>query len=248
MLIRTMSGEIISSVEEWKKLSPPASKDIHWVDGRSAKELAKAWLRNGKAEVPFEINTILESHPLTRGLKVEYAIPEYETKLDGYGKGRKHDLFVLAKNNGENVVISIEAKADEPFGLTIRERLNSKNPKGSNIEKRIIELKEALFAKNDVGELRYQLLYGIGGTLIEAKNRNAKLAVFIVHEFLSSKTSPKKTRKNCSDLNQFVSSLVNTSIELNYGTLFGPIFVSGGSNISKEIPLLIGKVKTNLTL
>jgi hypothetical protein len=34
-------------------------------------------------------------------------------------------------------------------------------------------------------------------------------------------------------------------VELEYGTLFGPIYVPGGSNVSKEIPLLIGKVKSN---
>ncbi|WP_420489979.1 DUF6946 family protein [Neobacillus vireti] len=36
-----------------------------------------------------------------------------------------------------------------------------------------------------MGHLRYQLLYGIDGTLIEAKRRGASFALFIVHNFLS---------------------------------------------------------------
>jgi hypothetical protein len=66
---------------------------------------------------------------------------------------------------------------------------------GSRIDNRISELAEALFVTNKVGDLRYQLLHRIGGTLIEAKRKNAKFAVFIVHEFLSAKTPLKKSIK-----------------------------------------------------
>jgi hypothetical protein len=32
----------------------------------------------------------------TKEIMIEYAIPEYETKLDSYGKGRVHDLLAIA--------------------------------------------------------------------------------------------------------------------------------------------------------
>ena len=37
------NGVTIRTIEDWEKLAPPKSK-IHWKDGRSAKEVARAWL------------------------------------------------------------------------------------------------------------------------------------------------------------------------------------------------------------
>ncbi|MEH7119223.1 hypothetical protein V7128_17670 [Neobacillus vireti] len=243
MLIKSCTGRIISTVEDWGKYSPPALKERQWIDGRSAKELAKLWICNGVCEIPAELTSLLKSNICLRNIEIDFAIPEYETALDGYGKGRIHDLLLQGKIGKEKVIISIEAKADEPFGPTIRARKQN-NPINSNIHKRIAHLSRSLFTREDVGHLRYQLLYGIGGTLIEAKRREASFALFMVHNFLSPHILEKQYRNNTEDLNNFVSYLLNKETILEYGDIVGPIHVPGGENISRDIPLFIGKIKT----
>jgi hypothetical protein len=65
---------------------------------------------------------------------------------------------------------------------------------GSNVPARIYALAKGVFGpgtliptdlRPDIGELRYQLLAAIAGTLIEARRRWAEQAVFVVHEFVS---------------------------------------------------------------
>jgi hypothetical protein len=129
------------------------------VDGRSAKELAKIWMKKGKPQVPIELTELLKSHSGLGRLVIDLVIPEYETQLDKYGKGRTHDLLIYCKSDNKNVIVSIEAKAGEPFGPTIKERLKN-NPIDSNIDKRIAQLSQALFSQvwryvsnNDVSDL-----------------------------------------------------------------------------------------------
>ncbi|MED2974873.1 hypothetical protein P4361_21890 [Fictibacillus sp. B-59209] len=246
MLIRSFSGRAINSIKEWQMYSPPASKDLHWVDGRSAKELAKAWVNeNGVPHVPQVLSLLMQSHTTTLNLEIESAIPECKTVLDSYGKGRMHDLLLIGKTGNEKVVISIEAKVDETFGPTIRERRRY-NPVKSNVDKRIAHLSDALISENNFEHLRYQLLHGIGGTLIEAKKQGANFAIFVVHEFLSNEINLNKHTLNTNDLNEFVSCLIKEQVILDYGCLVGPIFVPGGKDISSDIPLFIGKIKTEV--
>ena len=37
------NGHNIHSVDDWLRFAPPEKGESHWKDGRSAKELAKAW-------------------------------------------------------------------------------------------------------------------------------------------------------------------------------------------------------------
>ena len=41
-------GKQINSVDDWYKYAPPMKKDIHWKDGKSAKELAKYIIEGNK--------------------------------------------------------------------------------------------------------------------------------------------------------------------------------------------------------
>jgi hypothetical protein len=43
-------GRPIASLDDWRDYAGPASKR-HWKDGRSAKELAKAWM-TGEGQAP----------------------------------------------------------------------------------------------------------------------------------------------------------------------------------------------------
>ncbi len=48
----------IVSLEEWRQHAPPFSGDRHWVDGRSAKETAKACLAGGLVSLPAALGQL----------------------------------------------------------------------------------------------------------------------------------------------------------------------------------------------
>ncbi|WMT42627.1 hypothetical protein RE628_10075 [Paenibacillus sp. D2_2] len=89
----------IESLDDWLAYSPPAKGELHWKDGRSAKELAKAWLRTGKPSIPDELQDLLNSHHDTKGFTWEQATPEVVTKLDDFrGNGRNHDMIIWGRS------------------------------------------------------------------------------------------------------------------------------------------------------
>lgn len=248
MILNSPNGKNIVSVEDWFCYAPPLKGEDQWKDGRSAKELAKAWFRNGTAQIPHEMFTLLESHPITRGAVVEYGMIEKETTLDDFrGSGRKHDLVLSGTNAAKGLLIAIEAKTDEPFGKRIGDYRTSsvKANRRSRVPDRIRQLAEAIFSHTEVEHLRYQLLHAVAGTLIEAQLQKAAHAVLIIHEFVPPTGKTKKAEQNERDLQAFVGELLQRR-KLEKGKLVGPIHVPGGGRISPHISLYLGKIETNL--
>ena len=247
MIIKSQAGQTIHTLDDWIKYAPPAKGQKHWKDGRSAKELAKSWITDSEPKLPSDLSDILLSQPYTANFQPEWAIPEFETKLDKLkGNGRNHDLIVMGNANGKKTLISIEAKVDEPFGEAVADYLTKnikKNPR-TQLPERIKNLSEALFGAKDIGALRYQLIHALAGTLIEAKNQGADQAVLIVHEFVPYGKVSKKAKQNEEALQEFVKLLTGNS--LMTGQLVGPIFVPGNDTVPNDIPLFIGKVETSI--
>ena len=247
--IQNFKGKHIRSVKDWLRLAPPKMGIRHWKNGRSAKELATAWFGTGKANMPKDLSKLLESHPLTANFFPELAVPEFVTRLDNFkGEHRNHDLILVGFSGNNKIFVSIEAKADEAFGDIISKK-GSTNPR-SNIYKRMDQLSQAIFGRpvdGNIGKLRYQLLTGIAGTLIEAKKRKADCAVFAVHEFLSQGLDLVKISQNTEDFNTFVRLL---SKEKDVRTVSGALqevgYVKGSKFVPSKIPLLIGKTATKL--
>lgn len=50
------NGQLITSVDDWFRHAPPKGGADHWRDGRSAKELARAWIESGSVAVPDELS------------------------------------------------------------------------------------------------------------------------------------------------------------------------------------------------
>jgi hypothetical protein len=116
----TRNGIEITTVDEWKAAMPARIRNKQWKPGRSAMELARAWVGQGGTIVPPEFAALLESSPAFRGLTFVQGTPEAETRLDEFrGNTRNHDLLLIGQRDGGTVVISIEAKADESFGPAI---------------------------------------------------------------------------------------------------------------------------------
>jgi len=198
--------------------------------------------------VPPELAALLEGHPETRGVELTQGWPEKVVKLDDFrGEHRNADLVLKGTVAGKQVVISIEAKADEPFGNdTVAEHLANVQGARSNVPERVFLLCHSLFGttyagKKRLGSLRYQLLTATAGALVAAKN--AELAVFVVHEFLTEKARPENVQRNRQDLDAFLAALLDKrSFHLTPGKLHGPINVHGGLHVPSAIPLFVGEI------
>ena len=97
--------------------------------------------------------------------------------------------------------------------------------------RRVESLSEALLPQwrsglPHLGNLRYQLLTGIAGTLAWARELRATRAVFAIQEFVTDQTRDDKHAQNASDLNQFLERLTDGAIRnLAEGALVGPLRV-----------------------
>lgn len=57
----TKNGHEIRTVDDWFQYAPPMGRQIQWRDGRSAKELAKAWCSGLEPTVPTELVQLLRT-------------------------------------------------------------------------------------------------------------------------------------------------------------------------------------------
>ncbi len=256
------TGEVIRSVDGWFEHAPPEGGLKQWKDGRSAKELARRWFNREIGRIPWELGSLFRSHPATHRAVLIKGMAEHETLLDTFaGKGRQHDLLLDGFASGGSLVIGVEAKADEPFGPTIAERLALVEAAKSNVPRRIANLSQAVFGSDvdgAIGKIRYQLLHAVAATIIEAIRRRADYAVFLVHEFVSTETSAAKQRENKRDLTRFVARLTRRSIksiDVDSGRLIDCGTVTGCFDFAPQVDgerhkprLLIGKAQTNVDL
>ncbi len=242
--MRGPDGQPIETLDEWSVRGGP-QQSYQWRDGRSAKECARAWLRTGSPAVPAELTSLFDSHPLLAGLRVEEAVAEIETRLDAYGRGRVHDLVLTGATDDRSVVVSVEAKADESFGELVanaRAAAVARRPR-SRVPDRIEGLRRALFGPAaEVDGLRYQLLYGVAGALIEAAARGADVAVFVVHEFaFPGHVDAAALERNGADFDAAVSALGGAPPTNGHLVEVPP--VPGYGDVPAGMPLLIGKAR-----
>lgn len=239
----------IESLCEWFYKCPPQGKLIHWKDGRSAKETAKHWLHT----IPQPFKDLLEP----KQLKYMLCSPEHVSKFDAYGgNGRNHDLLVLAHTaTKENTVISIESKADEPFGDTVAntiaaaEKAKNKN-KNSKATERVKELQVALFGELNDNQLnlRYQLLTAVAGTIAEAREQGATTAYFVVQTFVSDEVDTQKHAQNQGDLDNFLNVFTKSKkSKIGINEILGPFRVAANNEyLSDNIDLWIGKYEIEI--
>ena len=222
------NNNIITTVEEWYQFAPPKAKGKHWKDGRSAKSLAQ--FMTDKNQVKKLEDILVELKYGTNG--VISCTPEANTVLPCKGNGRNHDLLMI----GEDFVVGIEAKVSEPFGEEISTELieASDNKKG-----RIDKLANELFGckineVKDGLELRYQLLTGVYGTLLEAENNKKSKALFLVIVFTDGITREDENavNRNNDDFKNFCQQIV--------------LSAEGGTICKSNVALTIKKVEISL--
>jgi hypothetical protein len=253
------NGSEIRSVGQWFKLAPPKRGHEQWVRGRSAYECARAWCTSPDGpSVPPELLALLKSCLDTKDAIITYATPEHRVRFDNLkGEPRNADLVIVAEDLKGRLAISIEAKADEPFDRYVRDILLSAVKKiaadqPTNSVSRIQELGRSILPTrangvSPLGDLRYQLLTGVAGSIAFATEAKADRAIFIVHEFVTDRTDDAKHRANARDLDAFVSRLTAGRVSsVPSGTLLGPFTIPGAPLFREAPPLFLGKAVRDL--
>ena len=247
----------LTSLEDWARLAGPKSPD-QWVDDRSAKEVARAWLEGNGVTLPAEVNTALIAHPAFGPVLSWDAEPEAKLPFDKFpGETRNTDLSVHAQDAHGEYLIAVEAKADEPFSDTVGKTLEnalerSLQNRKSNGVSRIQALAQALICARTAGDpwvtdLRYQLFTACAGALCKAHESGYKRALFFVHEFVTDRTLDENHRKNAADLDLFVQRLSHGATQsIKNGEIHGPFNVPGAPLLPNPGLLFIGKVSRNL--
>lgn len=253
-MLRIRKVNEIRSVEDWFALAPPKLGIRQWADGRSAKELAKAWFPvPGDPNVPAELQNLLDSCDGTRGIFLESGEPERVTDFDTCGgEGRNADLVLWGRGPKGDAVISVEAKADEPFGEIAGEYVrgaSARNPR-SRVPERFGFLCRGVLGIDSshpqACALRYQLLTAVAGALAEARLYGAETVVVIIHEFVGA-TDPSKVSANAADLNRFVVGLSGGRTQaIRPGEMAGPFTVPGNEHFAGTRGLFLGKCRRDV--
>ncbi|WP_139192022.1 DUF6946 family protein [Thiocapsa roseopersicina] len=246
------AGQPIASLADWEQYAPPKSPR-HWVDGRSAKDVARAWLEGGGITMPPEVLATLSGHPRFDDVLSWDAEPEGRLRFDAFpGEPRNTDVLVVANDAFGPFVLAVEAKADEPYGDTLGTVLAAalerriENPRSKGIA-RIEGLATLLLIPRSAGlpkagDLRYQLFTACAGALAEAQRRRAGRAVMLVHEFITPATSDVKHARNASDFRLFLSRISGCSHrDVADGELQGPFVFAPYASVE----LFVGKVTRN---
>jgi len=222
MITITQNAFDVSSVDDWFSKYPPQRPSLHWRDGKSAKEHARAWFppNNSGPVVPLGMDVLLLSHPLTHGMIIEKAVPEMLVTFDNRGGGRRNtDLGLLGISGINRVAVSIEAKTDEHFGnYSIDGQFRRCS---QNAQQRIIDLCYALFSvarhidiaklPTHLLKLRYQLLFSMVATIVWALQQHANVAVLAVHELLPRDLNYKFRDENDGQMRGFSRRQIETN-------------------------------------
>lgn len=249
----------IASLTDWLTHAGPKDPDRQWEDGRSAMEVARAWLDGAAHGPPHEIADLLRSNADFQNVVIDDVEPDARVTFDKRrGEQGNADLVFFGHDDLGPVVGSVEAKADEPFGPRLADVLSIAleravaNPRSGSIE-RVVDLVRGLVPLRapdtvPIGELRYRLLTGIAGALAVAAEHRAERAIFLVHVFETSKTSSGQLAINADDASQFFRRLSSGSIvHLEDGILHGPIQVRGEALSAKPAALYVGKATRRLS-
>jgi hypothetical protein len=169
-----------TSPPDWKNLL--AQKDLHWKPGRSAMSAAACW-EEAAVRLPPELAEAFDAAPGPELKKLELllAIPEWQVHLPGGSRPSQTDVFALARNAHGLVALAVEAKVDETFGPTLKEK-RAEASEGQT--ERLDYLHRVLGLQSPLPDtIRYQLLHRTVSAIETAKAFHASTAVMVVQSF-----------------------------------------------------------------
>ncbi len=182
---------------DWQRLL--GKPKLHWKMGRSAMSAAACW-EEASPRLPPEISLLLDASndPDLAGLELLAAIPEWEVDLPGGKRPSQTDVLVISRNANNLVILGVEAKVDETFGPTIREKMTDSS--AGQLERLAYLEKELGLVKPLPGTVRYQLLHRSVSALLTARAFHAPVAVMLVHSFCPSSTWRNDFAEFCAEL------------------------------------------------
>ena len=203
---------------DWRRFLADPTKQ--WKERKSAYEAAVAWeaARKSARGLPRDIEAVLDAHPEFMGASLLFGVPEHQVRLAGGGHASQTDFWALLLTPLGIVSTAVEAKAGEPFDVTVAEWLATAT-KGSGKAVRLKQLCELWgVAEDRVSGCRYQLMHRPATAVLEAQRFGLKTALFIVHAF----------GDNSSSLADYVSWRValgfnNSSNALQHAGSFGGV-------------------------
>ena len=224
-IINSMGKKLeIDNLDKWFELCPPQKKEVHWKDYRSAKEMAKFWLNQDNCN-DFQ-KFIRKSIPV---FNFEYIIPEFESKFDGYPSPRKHDLYISEKSN--KAIITVEGKADEPFGnknfgeyfiKAIETKIENK--KSAALDRVANLYLNYFYGNGNILNIMYQLSYWYAGSLVDAIKADTENFIMVLQEFKSNETDSEKIKKNHIEFNEFIEFITDAKYKhIENNEIIGPI-------------------------
>lgn len=155
-----------------------AAKKKHSKKGRSAYELAYAWMNSNG--IPSNVADVQATHPELAGARLIEGHFERSTRIPGRGKASQTDLLAVCEVPIGKVVVGVEGKVDETLGPFVHEWDNGT----PNRQARLAGLLDMLgIERADADGLRYQLLHRTAAAAIEAHAFGANHAVMLVHSF-----------------------------------------------------------------
>jgi hypothetical protein len=245
-------GRRLETLADWRNHGGPVSGRL-WAEGRSARELARAWIEGDAAT---QVTSLLTSVPELGGLVLDRGIAEKQTRFDDIRGGpRHHDLLVIGRAPSGTVVIGVEGKADEPFDEPLDAWVMSARARSERTRapERLDRLTTAFFGTTLdedplLALLRYQLLSALAGTLADAREQHAAYAVLLVHEFETPWTNDDLQRRNAEDLEAFLGQLAPGVERLggDRAWIAGPLVVAGdGTWLPEESMVYVAKLVTS---
>jgi uncharacterized protein DUF6946 len=214
MRVEDKSGTEIRTIDEWSKLYDTPQTSHQWKKGRSAYSTAEFLInRNGGEALQNRV-----SEALGKTVVFERAVPEYEVRFDEYGRGRMHDIALFGNTgNDESVFVGVEAKVDEPFGISVLDNYLASKAKqivgaSTRAPERIEKLLSLHFREPDISmfDIRYQLLYATAGTIAAG----ADISVLFVIVFKTELYNESIGAENYKDYIQFLGQVGASPIRL----------------------------------
>ena len=134
------------------------------------------------------------------------AAVEHAVALKGKGQASHCDIWAIVRIAGGLLSLTVEAKAEEPFGDDSLEGWLANGTMEDptlNRQKRWDHIRENLpeRPKGSYDPIRYQLLHRCAAAVIEAKRWDFKHAAFIVQAFKSPAKSFQDYKDFCAVLN-----------------------------------------------
>lgn len=151
---------------------------IQWKRGRSAFELATAWV-GADGLTPASVRAVLDQAPEWRDAELLAGFFEHPTYLDTWRGPSQTDLFVVMRLSKSLGALAVEGKAGESFGELVADWNTSQGRTAR------LDWACALFdvPAVEAGALRWQLFHRTAAAVLEARRFHALHALMLVHDF-----------------------------------------------------------------